>query len=145
LVAALTSHCAECQRERSIEVVLHADDNFESLNPEAALCLYRVAQEALRNVVTHADARRAVLRLTRTDNHAELTVTDDGKGFDRGLPRGGGNGLGLFSINERIRLAGGTVDVLTAPDRGTTIRVRIPLATTAGPIREVPDSERAFG
>ena len=146
LVAALTSHCAECQRQQVIDVILHADGDFESVSPEAALCLYRVTQEALRNVFTHANARTAVVRLARTDSHAELTVADDGKGFDRGVVRRGVSGLGLLSINERIRLAGGTVDILSEPHTGTTIKVRIPLdEDKAGTISALSGSERASG
>ncbi len=141
LVAALTSHCAECQQQQAIDVMLHVDDNFESLHPDAALCLYRVAQEALRNVFTHADARKAVVRLSRTDHYAELEVADDGKGFDPGRVKRGGGGLGLLSINERLRVAGGTVDVVTEPSKGTTITVRIPLEMN----RAVAVSERVFG
>ncbi|MET0214671.1 MAG: sensor histidine kinase, partial [Vicinamibacterales bacterium] len=151
LVAALTAHCAECQREQEVEVVMDADDNLdlispESISPEASLCLYRVAQEALRNVFTHADAGKVVVRLIRTDNFATLTIADDGKGFDPKRARRGGRGLGLLSINERVRLAGGTVDVLTEPLKGTTITVRIPLEQgKTGIGRDVSETERAFG
>ena len=75
-----------------------AEGDFASIAPEAALCLYRIAQEALRNVVAHAGASRADVRLLRIGDHAEITITDDGKGFDvtRSLERG--KGLGLVSI-----------------------------------------------
>jgi PAS domain S-box-containing protein len=146
LVAALTAHCAEYQQRQTVEVILDADDSVGSIEPESALCLYRVAQEALRNVFTHADARRVIVRLTRRDHHAELTVADDGKGFDLQLPQRAGNGLGLLSINERVRLAGGQIDVLTARGQGTTIQVRIPLEREgAGDASGASDPGRAFG
>ena len=126
LEAALASYCAEFERSHGIVVVCSADGDFASITPAIALCLYRIAQEALRNVFAHAGARRAVVRLVRTDGHAELIVADDGKGFEiaRSLERG--KGLGLVSINERARLAGGTVSLESDPGKGTRVRVLIP-------------------
>jgi two-component system sensor histidine kinase UhpB len=83
----------------------HADGDFASVAPEAGLCLYRIAQEALRNVVAHAGASRAEVRLCRRDDDAELTITDDGRGFDVNDPERH-NGLGLVSITERAKLTG---------------------------------------
>jgi PAS domain S-box-containing protein len=126
LVAALTAHCAEFQREQSLQVTFGAEDEFGSIGPGAALCLYRVAQEALRNTATHAEAGRAEVRLVRRGNSAELTIADDGKGFD--ITRGrNGNGLGLLSINERVRLARGTVSIVTELNKGTRVQIRIPI------------------
>ena len=85
-----------------------------------------MAQEALRNVTAHAGASRADVRLVRTDDIAEMTVSDDGKGFEvGGLPEGG-KGLGLVSITERVRLAGGTVSIVSDVTKGTRVAVRIP-------------------
>jgi PAS domain S-box-containing protein len=135
LPAALSSYCAELQQHHAIELTCRAEWDVESLDPGIALCLYRVAQEALRNVVTHADARRAEIRLEDTGAAAELTITDDGKGFDITKARLKRNTLGLVSINERVRLAGGTVTIVTELAKGTKMHVRIPLnreATNAG-------------
>ena len=96
-----------------------AEGDFESIDSETALCLYRIAQEALHNVVKHADARQAEVRLLRTADSAELTIADDGKGFDVAETRRNGKGLGLVSINERVRLAGGTLSVVTEWNKGT--------------------------
>jgi PAS domain S-box-containing protein len=82
LVAALTAYCAELERTHGTVLTCRAEGEFGSIAPEPALCLYRVAQEALRNVIAHAGASRADVRLVRTDDIAEMTVTDDGKGFD---------------------------------------------------------------
>ena len=84
-----------------------AEGDFESIDTETALCLYRIAQEALHNVVKHAGARQAEVRLFRTADSDELTIADDGRGFDVAETRRNGKGLGLVSINERVRLAGG--------------------------------------
>ena len=109
LVAALTSYCAELVRLRGPVLTCSAEGDFAEVAPEVALCLYRTAQEALRNVVAHSGASRADVRLLRSGDYAEITIADDGKGFDvaRSLERG--KGLGLVSIRERVRLAGGTV------------------------------------
>ena len=96
LVAALTSYCAELERSHGTVVNCSAEGDFAAIAPEAALCLYRIAQEALRNVIAHAGASRADVRLRRTGDHAEITIADDGKGFDLAgsLEAGQGPGAG---------------------------------------------------
>jgi PAS domain S-box-containing protein len=126
LVAALTSHCAEVERLHGTASSCSAEGDFGSLAPEARLCLYRIAQEALRNVIAHAGASRVDVRLIHTGDHAELTVADDGSGFDVARPRNGRGGLGLVSIAERVRLAGGTLSIRAEVGKGTCVRVRIP-------------------
>ena len=126
LDAALTAYCNGLSLSRALAVTCSAQGDFGSLDPAAALCLYRVAQEALQNVVKHAEARQAEVRLLRTGESAELTIADDGKGFDIQTSRSG-TGLGLVSMTERARLAGGTVSIVTALDKGTQIRVQIPI------------------
>ena len=127
LVPALAAYCAEVQgQQQTVEVTFSAEGDFESTDAEVALCLYRIAQESLRNVVAHAGARRADVRLLRTGDTAELTISDDGKGFDIVSTRENRKGLGLVSINERVRLAGGTVSIATESNKGTRVRVQIP-------------------
>jgi two-component system sensor histidine kinase UhpB len=116
-------------------VTCTAEGDFDSIDGETALCLYRVAQEALHNVVKHARARRAEVRLLRVNGIAELTVTDDGKGFDVAETRRQHKGLGLVSINERVRLAGGNFSVMTEWNKGTQIRVRVPTNLAHAPTR----------
>ena len=94
-----------------------------------ALCLYRVAQEALRNVAAHAKAQHVTVSLDQRNGRLLLEVTDDGRGFDptvtsRRL------GLGLVSLRERVRMLGGVLDVTTAPDSGTRIVVSLPSEET---------------
>jgi PAS domain S-box-containing protein len=126
LVAALSAHCAELQLQQATRLTLQCTGDFESLDPEAALCLYRVAQEALRNVVRHAEARHADVQLLRNGGNAEILIADDGKGFDSVKVRTSGEGMGLLSIRERTRLAEGTVSIVTELGKGTQVRVRIP-------------------
>lgn len=133
LVAALTTYCSEVQRSHGIAVTCSAQGDFVSIAPEAALCLYRIAQEALRNVVVHAAARRADVRLRRTDDVAEITITDDGKGFDVASAHASRTGLGLVSITERVRLAGGAVSIVTELTKGSRVHAQIPPNAFAKP------------
>jgi PAS domain S-box-containing protein len=129
LASSLTAYCGDLSLSQALEVSCNAEGDFESLNPEAALCLYRIAQEALRNVVKHAEASRAEVRLSQNGDTAELIVADNGRGFDIEVHRHG-SGLGLVSIAERVRLAGGTVSVVTVINQGTKIRVLLPITYT---------------
>lgn len=126
LVSALTAYCSELERAAGTAVTCAAEGDLDTLAPESALCLYRVAQEALRNVSAHAAASRVEVRLVRTDDVTEMTVTDDGKGFDIASPTEQ-KGLGLVSITERVRLAGGTVSIVTEMNKGTRLCVRLPV------------------
>jgi two-component system sensor histidine kinase UhpB len=126
LVAALTEYCADIRRHQRVAVTFSADGDFKFTSAESALCLYRVAQEGLRNVVTHAHAGRAEVRLFRSGDVAELSIADDGRGFDIVETGRSAKGLGLVSISERVRLAGGTVSIVTEQNKGTRLRVQIP-------------------
>ena len=95
-------------------------------HPDVALCFFRIAQESLRNGVVHGEARRLSVSLARSGDDIELTVTDDGRGFDLEAVRGDGGGLGLVSIEERAHVIGGDVQIVTGPGQGTTIHVRAP-------------------
>src|SRR5204863_7692575 len=113
---------------RGPDVPLRCDANghFGVIDPDAALCLFRVAQEALRNGAMHGEARRLAVTISRSDTHVELTVVDEGKGFGLEAVRHVGRGLGLVSMEERAHLAGGDVQIASRPGEGTTVRVRIP-------------------
>jgi two-component system sensor histidine kinase UhpB len=123
LVTALSAHCADLQHRYGVAVFFSATGDFAAADREAELCLYRVAEEALRNVVTHAQARGVEVELLADRDRLELTISDDGKGFNVARARESRRGLGLASMNERVRLAGGTVSVVTEINRGTTVHV----------------------
>ena len=127
LVATLRSHCASVEDHHRVTVKFSGDGHLDSLSPEVSLCLFRVVQEALTNAARHARARTIRVQLMSNNEDVELTVIDDGIGFDAG-ERSTGSGLGLRSIEERVRLARGTVTVESRPGQGTTLRVRIPIA-----------------
>ena len=101
----------------------------DSLRPDVALCLFRVVQEALTNAVRHADPRRIDVQLTTTDEGVEFSVMDDGHGFI--VHERTGSGLGLRSIDERVRLIRGNVQLQSRPAEGTRLLVRIPHAAAA--------------
>src|SRR5262249_39974512 len=126
LAAALRSSFDEFSRVHRIEVVYHTEGNLESLPPEVALCLFRVAQEAQHNSAAHAKAHHVQVALRQNGDGLELTVTDDGHGFDLAEARQG-DGLGLVSMDERARLLHGRVQIDSASERGTIVRVVVPL------------------
>jgi two-component system sensor histidine kinase UhpB len=126
LVAAIRGHCDEFSRLHDLKVTFRAEADLKGVPDDVALCLYRVAQEALHNVAAHAGARHAEVALTRVDRTLELTITDDGRGFDRARVSYD-RGLGLISIDERVRLVHGRVEIDSRPDRGTTVQVQVPL------------------
>jgi PAS domain S-box-containing protein len=133
LVPALRDVCADVGRHHPVEVRFRGGE-IGSVPDEVALCLYRVGQEALRNVTQHASAKHVSVELDRAFDRISLIVADDGRGIDAADARRRG-GLGLISIEERVRMTHGTVVVEAAPDRGTRLRVSVPLqdgyATTA--------------
>lgn len=90
--------------------------------------LYRIAQEAITNVVRHAKAKRASVILLRRDSEVTLFVEDDGQGFKvESVLEGGISSLGLMGMKERVELAGGTLTIHSEPEKGAAIRARIPV------------------
>lgn len=113
----------------SIRVDLKIDEGGR-LPPEIEIALYRVCQEALHNVAKHAMARQVRIHLVRTPTMLTLTITDDGKGFAT-IPCHDSatdpQGYGILGMRERIAGVGGDLTVLSAPSKGTTVRVTLPL------------------
>lgn len=131
LVDALRIHCGEFAQQHSLNVVVDADEDLVISDLTISLCLYRVVQEALRNIANHADARQVQVSVRRVEEEVQLVVADDGKGFTLAKARGKGGGLGLRIIEERIRLVGGRLSIETAPHMGTTITVWVRNLTSA--------------
>lgn len=130
LVEALRAECDRVARAEPIRIELDAREVPASLPADAAVSVFRVAQEALRNVVRHANAREVRVNLQADDRCLVLTVQDNGAGFDPSI-RHGGVSLGIASMRERVRLFGGELEVDSAPGRGTTITARLPLQEAA--------------
>ncbi|MDF7814706.1 PAS domain-containing protein [Hymenobacter sp. YC55] len=98
--------------------------SFPSLNKSLELALYRMAQELANNVVKHADATQAHLNLVEHDGWLELQADDNGRGFDPGKART--QGMGLNALRDRVKLLGGEMTILSSPEHGTQITIRIP-------------------
>jgi signal transduction histidine kinase len=109
------------------------DDNGRRLDPELESTIYRVVQEALTNVSRHAQATRAVISVSERDGMLTASVTDDGRGLPDSShlgPRGDGleGGFGMSGMRERAELVRGELEWVPAPERGTTMRLTVPLA-----------------
>jgi signal transduction histidine kinase len=126
LVEALRSECASFSRREGIEVVYRPETVQTTLPKDVALCVYRVAQEALRNLAKHAGVTEAWVSFISTDAELLLRVEDKGVGFDQAAVPSQ-PGLGLSSMEERVRLIQAKLSVMSAPGQGTTVEVRVPL------------------
>jgi signal transduction histidine kinase len=126
LVAALRASCAEFEKLQGTAVTYRADPGIETVDADTAVCLYRIAQEALRNVAKHSGARQVEVTLTGDAGGLQLTIADDGLGFDLAATRTVAGGLGLVSIDERARMLRGGVNIDSELRGGTRVRVLIP-------------------
>ncbi len=125
LVEAVRAEVENFARGGSITVNLRLAEPEGPLSRDAALSLYRVVQEALRNVARHARAGSVEISLRPSSGGYEVEVRDDGVGFDPAARRG--TGIGLSSMRERMRLVGGRLSVSSEPRRGTSVVVWAPL------------------
>jgi PAS domain S-box-containing protein len=125
LAPALQSYCKEFGALTGVQVSLTSNGEFDGVPSGTALCIYRIAQEALRNVAKHANVATAAVEIRHSDGLLSLTVSDTGVGMESASPTAKA-GLGLVSIRERTRLVGGSVEIASKPRQGTTITVRIP-------------------
>jgi PAS domain S-box-containing protein len=126
LAEALKTEIERVARQESIPVTAKLGDIPESVPHDVALCLFRVAQESLRNVARHAKARTVEVAVRALDGGLQLAVRDDGAGFDPTLKRQRRT-LGLTSMQERVRQLRGELDIESAPGRGTTVVAWVPL------------------
>jgi signal transduction histidine kinase len=129
LVAAVRGLCKELSQHHGLDVEFTHTDVPEVIPHATALCLYRISQEAIRNVVKHSSANRARVELTGMRDGICLCVVDAGIGFDPSSP-GDRGGLGLVSMRERLNLVGGTIRIESRPGGGTRIEVWVPPSHT---------------
>ena len=132
LRAALEGLCGDIERTFPITVERHLPEQVTPLEPPRALAIYRIAQEALRNVATHSGAKAATLELSQDEEKTELTIADTGSGFDARGHRPS-DGLGLIGMRERAHLAGATVTITSRPGQGTQVRASFPVAPAMPP------------
>src|SRR5271165_6906904 len=125
LPAALSAYCEEFSEVRGLSVSCETDEKVEGLSPGAALCIYRIAQEALGNAAKHSEAKKVDVRLTRSDGRVCLSVSDDGVGCAADQV-GKSGGLGLINMRERVLQLDGTFEFDSEPGHGTRVRVAIP-------------------
>jgi PAS domain S-box-containing protein len=137
IVGAMRGFCREFGEQQKVEINFQTHDMPSSVLPDTALCFFRVLQEALHNSAKHSGVRYFEVRLWGTSDEIHLTVVDSGVGFDRKAAKES-RGLGLISMEERLKLLKGTLSIEAHPKRGTTIHARVPLGSDS-------DSMRAAG
>ena len=126
LIPALRGHCAEFSRNHGIKVWFHVSPWLGSVSQGVAVCLYRITQEALRNVAKHSRAREAWVEIYQEGKVIQLSIKDKGAGFTSGIPTAG-KCLGLISMRERVQLLSGSLAIKSAPGDGTTVEIRVPV------------------
>jgi PAS domain S-box-containing protein len=135
LVTSLRGFCREFSQRHKLRIAFVPRGIQQEIPKDVSLCLYRIAEEALQNVVKHSGAEEAKVELSGHDNQIDLCISDPGTGFspESVLVEAG---IGLISMRERLRLVGGILSVESEPSHGTRIRVRVPLASTTGQTAE---------
>ena len=130
LKAAVTGLCKELTNRQDVIIDVSFENIPDALPPEISLCLYRVLQEALQNVLKHCPSRRAQVSLSGHADNITLTVDDSGPGFDTHEAKRR-PGLGLTSMKERLKVVGGQLFIRSQPGHSTTIRAVAPLRLPA--------------
>jgi len=137
VVGGMRSWCKEFAERQGMEIEFKSSEGLSSPPSEVSLCLFRVLQESLHNVAKHSGVRRIEVRLREDSGEIHLVVSDLGRGFDLETAMQG-RGLGLMSMQERVRLVNGIIEIRSKPMGGTTVHVRVPLPSE-------PGSQRAAG
>lgn len=143
LAAAVASLCEELSQGRGLKIEFRQKGLPAAVPKDVSLCVFRIAQESLRNSIRHSGARRARVVLEKAEGALRLSVSDDGCGFDAesdALKRG----LGFTSIKERLRLVGGEARIYSRPAAGTRIEISVPLAGGDG-IEQGDETSQLFG
>ena len=130
LIPALHAYCKAVARRNGMKIQLTAFAGVEAMRIDRRTVLYRVAQEALTNVVRHADASAVRVEVTESMRRVRLEIADNGKSFnvERTLLAKNNRRLGLIGMKERIEMVGGTLTIESLPGNGTTVRAELPFA-----------------
>lgn len=126
LVTTMRGFCRELAEQRDVKIEFTHNDVPSELPPQVPLYLFRILQEGLSNAVKHSGARQFEVRLARMSDQLQLTIRDPGVGFDPGMAMYT-HGLGLISMRERVNLLKGRISIVSKPQGGTEIQVRVPL------------------
>ncbi len=126
LAVAMRAFCTEFAERQKIKVHFDIHDLSSPPASEISLCLFRVLQEALHNAAKHSGVRHFDVCLRETADKIQLTVSDSGAGFDIDAAKRG-RGLGLISMEERVKLVNGTLSMQSQPNLGTTVHACVPL------------------
>jgi PAS domain S-box-containing protein len=137
LAAAMRGFCKEFGEQQRVEIDFNAYDLPSPLSSEISLCLFRVLQEAVHNSAKHSGVKHFEVRLWGTSEEIHLSVKDSGAGFYREAAKES-RGLGLISMEERLKVLNGTLSIESQPQRGTMIHARVPFDSSS-------DSARAAG
>jgi signal transduction histidine kinase len=124
LTPALNWHARETSKRTGRNVVVSADEAIDSLADEHRTCIYRLVQEAVNNAMRHANARTVEVSVRKERQQVNVTVQDDGAGFDTRFLRG----LGILGMEERVRRLGGRLKISSQPGRGTVVHAALPVA-----------------
>ena len=127
----------EFGERQGIQIEFKSGEGQISVAPEIGLCLFRVLQEALHNAAKHSEVKRIEVQLHEESGEVHLIVSDSGRGFDVEAVKQG-RGLGLTSMQERVRLVNGTIEIQSKPMAGPSVHVRVPLGAEH-------DSQRVAG
>jgi len=126
LKVAMQTYCAEFTRRTHLPVHFEADASLPAFPDTYNIALYRLLQEALTNVIKHAHASQVWVDLSMEEDTVSLTVQDNGAGFSE--EKSETSGIGLAGLRERITVAGGTLNISSAPKRGTVLSAQFPLS-----------------
>lgn len=124
LAIAVHRLAVDASKRGNLSLVRDISGNFSDLPADIEQCVYRVAQEAISNTIQHANARKLGVMLQKQDGFVLLEITDDGEGFQAAPAIA--NGFGLQGMRDRAKQLGGTCEIQSSPDGGTTVRLRLP-------------------
>jgi signal transduction histidine kinase len=126
LLIGLEAFCREFTEQQGVQIDFAHENVPRGIPADAGLCMFRITQEALRNIKRHSGASRAEVRLEQLDGRLHLLVSDCGRGFNSDSPPAE-RGIGIHSMEERLRLLGGKLEVQSRPMEGTRIDAWLPL------------------
>jgi signal transduction histidine kinase len=130
LLPTLRGLCQEISQKYGVLVEFVSPDTIPVIQKDTALCLFRVCQEALGNVVKHSEVKEAKVQIFATKDEIDLEILDNGRGFDPEV-HDTSSGIGLISMIERLRLVGGGLRIQSSPGQGTRILAQAPITSSS--------------